>query len=147
MSALTPIPFIGKVREKGKKGAPSWPLFVWEMLFERLVNGTPPRAVNANIRSIVERVSPGTEMRQLPSIWTIRCERTVLLTVVQLLAAYRLAKAGKWGQLKAFGISLTLREFFQKMKKSKLCRPNGPPQVRFYPQKLTPDIIFTNQRK
>lgn len=99
LSSLTPIPFIGKVREEGKKGAPSWPLFVWEMLLEQLVNGTPPTAVNANIRSIVERVSPGTEIRQLPSIWTIRRARTVLLTVVQALAAYRLAKAGKWGQL------------------------------------------------
>ena len=71
LSSLMPIPFIGKVREKGKRGAPSWPLFVWEMLLEQLVNGTPPTAVNANIRSIVERVSPGTEIRQLPSIWTI----------------------------------------------------------------------------
>ena len=45
LSSLTPIPFIGKVREEGKKGAPSWPLFVWEMLLEQLVNGTPPTAV------------------------------------------------------------------------------------------------------
>jgi len=55
------------------------------MLLEQLVNGTPPTAVNAHIRSIVESVSPGTEIRQLPSIWTIRRARTVLLTVVQAL--------------------------------------------------------------
>lgn len=99
MKELSPIPIIGKVREKGTKGAPSWPLFVWEMVLEHLVNGTPPSAVNANIRSIVERVSPGTVIKELPSIWTIRRARTVLLVVVQALAAYRLAKADKWGQL------------------------------------------------
>ena len=99
MKELSPIPIIGKVREKGTKGAPSWPLFVWEMVLEHLVNGTPPSAVNANIRSIVERVSPVTVIKELPSIWTIRRARTVLLVVVQALAAYRLAKADKWGQL------------------------------------------------
>jgi len=92
LSTLRPIPFIGKVQEKGKKGAPSWPLFVWELLLEQLVNGTLPTAVNANIWSIVERVSPGTEIRQLPSIWTVQRTRTVLLTVVQALAAYRLTR-------------------------------------------------------
>ena len=99
MNELSPIPFIGRVREKGQKGAPSWPLFVWEMMLEHLVNGTPPSAVNANIRSIVERVSPGTIIKELPSIWTIRRARTVLLVVVQALASYRLAKANKWGQI------------------------------------------------
>ena len=99
MNELSPIPFIGRVREKGQKGALSWPLFVWEMMLEHLVNGTPPSAVNANIRSIVERVSPGTIIKELPSIWTIRRARTVLLVVVQALASYRLAKANKWGQI------------------------------------------------
>ena len=99
MKEQFPIPSIGKVREKGMRGAPSWPLFVWEMVLVNLVNGSPPSAVNANIRSIVERVSPGTVIKQLPSSWTIRCARTVLLVVVQALAAYRLAKADKWGQL------------------------------------------------
>ena len=87
MKEQFPIPFIGKVREKGTKGAPSWPLFVWEMVLENLVNGTPLSEVNENIRSIVERVSPGTVLKELPSIWTIRRTRTVLLVIVQALAA------------------------------------------------------------
>ena len=87
MKEQFPIPSIGKVREKGMKGAPSWPLFVWEMVLENLVNGTPPSAVNANIRSIVEQVSLGTIIKQLSSIWTICRARTVLLVIVQALAA------------------------------------------------------------
>ena len=94
-----PIPFIRKAREKGTKGAPSWPLFVCEMVLESLVNGTPPSTVNGNIRSIVERVSPVTVIKELPSIWTIRRARTVSLVIVQALDAYRLAKADTWGQL------------------------------------------------
>jgi len=99
LKELSPIPIIGKVREKGTKGAPSWPLFVWEMMLEHLVNSTSPSAGNANIRSIVGRVSPGNVIKELPSIRTIRRARTVLLLIIQALAAYRLVKADKWGQL------------------------------------------------
>jgi uncharacterized coiled-coil protein SlyX len=34
------IQVFGKVR-KGQHGATSWPLFVWELILEMLVNGTP----------------------------------------------------------------------------------------------------------
>ena len=37
----------------GQRGAPSWPHFIWELILEQLVNGTPPTAVNANILSVV----------------------------------------------------------------------------------------------
>ena len=44
------IEFIGKVRE-GNRGRPSWPLFMYELIMEQLVNGTPPSAISDNILS------------------------------------------------------------------------------------------------
>jgi len=46
------IKVFGKVRG-GQRGATSWPHFVWELIMEQLVNGTPPTSVNANILSFV----------------------------------------------------------------------------------------------
>ena len=43
-----PIKVFGKVRH-GQRGATSWPLYVWELILEQLVNGTPPSSVSANI--------------------------------------------------------------------------------------------------
>ena len=92
------IKVFGKVRG-GQRGATSWPHFVWELIMEQLVNGTPPTSVNANILSFVRCFSPMTIIKELPSIWTIRRGRTVLLVVVETLATYRLAKAKRWGQM------------------------------------------------
>lgn len=99
-----PIKVFGKVRGNKKGGASSWPLFVWELILELLVNGTPPTSINASIITFLRRFSPKTVIKELPSsIWTIRRGRTVLLVVVQTLAAYRLARAKKWGQLHTDG--------------------------------------------
>ena len=92
------IKVFGKVRG-GQRGATSWPHFVWELIMEQLVNGTPPTSVNANILSFVRCFSPMTIIKELPSIWTIRRGRTVLFIVVETLATYRLAKAKRWGQM------------------------------------------------
>ena len=46
------IKVFGKVRG-GQRGATSCPHFVWELIMEQLVNGTPPISVNANILSFV----------------------------------------------------------------------------------------------
>lgn len=102
MEDSSPIKTIGKVHSGGR-GASSWPLYVWELILEQLVHGTPPTSVNANILSFVSRFSPNTTIKELPSIWTIRRGRTVLLMVVQTLAAYRLARAKRWGQLHTDG--------------------------------------------
>jgi hypothetical protein len=93
-----PIKVFAKIRG-GQRGATSWPHFVWELILEQLVNGTPPSAVNSNIVSFLRCFSPMTVIKELPSIWTIRRGRTVLLTVVETLATYRLAKAKRWGQM------------------------------------------------
>jgi hypothetical protein len=98
LDKAVPIKVLQKTRE-GSKGRPRWGLDVWELIIEQLVNGTPPSAVNDNIISNVKKFSPTTQIKELPSIWTIRRARTVLLVIVQTLAAYRLGLAGKWGQL------------------------------------------------
>ena len=66
---------------------------------------TPPSSVNANIMTMIKTFSPSTVIQELPSIWTIRRARTVLLVIVQTLAAYRIAKADKWEQLFTDGTS------------------------------------------
>lgn len=95
--AAVPIKVIEK--EASKRGRSSWPLYIWDLILEQLVNGTPPSSVNANIVSHVKKFSPTTIIKELPSIWTIRRARTVLLVIVQTLSAYRLAKADKWHQV------------------------------------------------
>ena len=98
LDKAVPIKVLQKTRE-GSKGRPRLGLDVWELIIEQLVNGTPPSAVNNNIISNVRKFSPSTIIKELPSIWTIRRARTVLLVIVQTLASYRLGKADKWGQL------------------------------------------------
>jgi hypothetical protein len=64
----SPIKIFGKIRGNRKGGASSWPLFVWELILEQLVNGTPPTSVNSNIVSFIQRFSPQTSIKELPSI-------------------------------------------------------------------------------
>ena len=91
----TNIKIIGKVRE-GNRGRPSWPLFMYELIMEQLVNGTPPSAISDNILSFVSTFLPNTVVKELPSIWTVCWTRTILLIVVEALAAYQLGKSKHW---------------------------------------------------
>ena len=104
MEAAVPITIIKKVRE-GNCGRPRWPLNIYELIMEQLVSGTPPTSVNGNIIAHVKAFSPSTIIKELPSIWTIRRTRTILLIVVQTLAAYRLGNSKKWRQLFTDGTS------------------------------------------
>lgn len=97
-AAAVPIPVVQRER-KGKTGNRSWGLDIWEVIIEQLVNGTPPASICSNMIALVRKFSPSTEIRELPSIWTVRRARTVVLVIVQALAAYRLGKAKRWGQL------------------------------------------------
>ena len=92
MQAAVPITIITKVRE-GNRGRPRWPLKIYELIMEQLVSGTPPSSVNINIVAHVKAFSPTTIIKELPSIWTTRRTCTILLIVVQTLAAY-LTKIG-----------------------------------------------------
>ena len=102
--AAIPITIITKERE-GRRGRPQWQLYIYELIMEQLVNGTPPSSVNGNIVAHVKAFSPTTIVKELPSIWTIRRTRTILLIVVQTLAAYRLGRSKKWKQLFTDGTS------------------------------------------
>jgi hypothetical protein len=103
-NAAAPIKVFGKVRE-GNRGNLRWPLYVWELILEQLVNGTPPSCINNNIVTMIKIFSPRTQIHDLPSIWTIRRARTVLLVIVQTIATYRIAKADKWEQFFTDGTS------------------------------------------
>lgn len=72
---------------------------------EQLVNGAPPTSINSNIIVMVKAFSPTIKIKGLPSISTIWWARTVLLVIVQTLAAYCIAKADKWEQLFTDGTS------------------------------------------
>ena len=78
---------------------------MWEEIIQQIVNGSPPSAVNSNLIAHVETFSPLTEIRELPSIWTVFCAQTVLLVIVKTLAVYSMAKAKKWEQLFTDGTS------------------------------------------
>ena len=78
---------------------------------ELLVNGTPPSAVNKNIISHIRRFCPKCDISELPSIWTIRRARSVLLIVVQTLSVYRLGGAKKRGQIFTDGTSRRQQSF------------------------------------
>lgn len=99
-----PIKEFGK-EHHGQRGQAIWPLYIWELIIEQIVNGTPPSSINANIVTFIRKLSPSIVIRELPSIWTIRRARTVLLAIVQTLATYRIAKAKKWEQMFTDGTS------------------------------------------
>ena len=103
-TAAVPIMVIKKQRQ-GLHGAPGWPVYIYELLMEQIVNGTPPSSINGNIIAHVKAFSPMTIIKELPSIWTIRRTRTILLIVVQTLAAYCLGRSDKWQQLFTDGTS------------------------------------------
>ena len=95
---------IAKSRD-GQGDTSSWPLYVWELIIELLMIGTPPTAIDSNIVTMIKTFLPTTTISELPSIWTLYHARTMLLVVVQTLATYRIAKADNWEQLFADGTS------------------------------------------
>ena len=82
-----------------------WPLYIYELVMEQTVYGTHPSFINGNIVAYLRTFSPGTIIKELPSIWTLYRTRTVLLIVVQTYAAYQLGKSHKWEQLFTNGTS------------------------------------------
>jgi len=92
-----PIKSMKKTRD-GSRGQSSWPLWIWEDIMQQLVLGVPPKAVYRSMANVIKRYSPKVGIQPI-SLTTILRARTVLLVVVQTLAAYRLGKADKFGQL------------------------------------------------
>ena len=83
---------------EAKGGQQTFPPHIWSLILEQLVNRTPPTSINANIVSVVKTFSPSTKILQLPSLTSIRRGRSILLTVVQLIAARKLALSPTWIQ-------------------------------------------------
>ena len=96
--AATPVTIIGKER-KGQKGRPRWSFYIYELIMEMLVSGTPLSSINGNIIAHVKAIAPTITINKLPSIWTIRCTQIVVLIITEALAAYRLGKSKRWQQL------------------------------------------------
>ena len=68
------------------------------LLCELICDGVPPARVRATIQT-TNAYFTGAEADELPSLSTIRECRTVVQTLNDLLAAFKLAGQGKWRQL------------------------------------------------
>ena len=79
-------------------GSKSWPLHVIMLVCELLCDGVPPARVGATIQT-TNAYFTGDEATELPSISTIRECCTVVQTLNDLLAAYKLAGQEQWRQL------------------------------------------------
>ena len=66
---------------------------------EQLVIGMPPASVCWSIACAAKQLAPNTESRHPISLSTVCRAWAVLLVLVQTLAAHRLGKANKWGQI------------------------------------------------
>ena len=71
-----------------------------------VVAGTPPSSIGSVIVAFVQNIAPvKIRLQQLPSLSFIRRCRTTLKIVCQMMAAYRLSKAKRWGTLHTDGTS------------------------------------------
>ena len=86
-------------------GQRRWPLWIWKIILEQLVNNAPPSSITANIISVVEVFSPNTIVKDMMSTSTIRRGRMVLHVLVKICAAHTLALIDSWRQLFADGTS------------------------------------------
>ena len=81
LEAAAPIMVIDKEYNKQinpKGGQKSWPIYIWKIILEQLVNNTPPTSIASNIVSVVKAFSPGTKIENLPSVNAIRRGQTTL---------------------------------------------------------------------
>ena len=57
-----------KKTQAGRGGGLPWPLYMWDLILEQLVSGTPPSSVSVNIHAHVLKFSPSTKITELPSM-------------------------------------------------------------------------------
>ena len=62
MKAEVRIKVIGKEMIENK-GRQTWPMYIWELILEQLVNGTSPSSISANIVAHVKKFSPSTKIK------------------------------------------------------------------------------------
>ena len=92
------------VGRNGNGGTGRWPVRIVLLICELLVNGTAPRAVPANIRSVSETIT-GQPIAHSPSVNFVRQCRVVVQNLNEMLAAFCLGHAKKWRQIFTDGTS------------------------------------------
>ena len=127
----------------GRDGANiGWSLHIWQLLIEQIINGTPPSSVSKNIVSFTKMLCPKTiPINELPSVWTARKARTVITTIGETLAAYKLAEYEYYGQLHT---DSTQRR--QISRENILIRPRNNNGILLPPTLLTASIIAENSK-
>ena len=90
---------IKKERPVGRGGgAKIWPVHIFLLICELLVNGTHPSAVPANVQTTCAAFT-GVEAEELPSVNFVRECRVVLQNLNETLSAFRLGDADTWHQV------------------------------------------------
>ena len=80
-------------------GSRRWPVWVVQLICELLVNGTPPSAVPANIRSVYETLYGKPLDEPPPSVSYVRSCRVIVEVIGETITAIKLARAATWDQL------------------------------------------------
>ena len=90
---------IKRERTAGRHGDSSkWPLHIVLLIYELLVNGTPPYDVAANIQTMSDIIT-GREVNELTCTNFVRQCRIVVQNLNPTLAALRLGDSDEWHQL------------------------------------------------
>ena len=92
-------------RPVGRQGGSlKWPVHIVLLICELLLNGTPPSAVPANIKTMSAAMT-GQEVTDMPCIKFMRKCCVVVQNLNSNLAAMRLGEADEWHQLLTYGTS------------------------------------------
>ena len=84
--------------EGGGSGQRPWPLWMVQLILEKLVLGVPPEAIPDDI-IVQDRMTTGRTGQEVPSADFCRDMRIVLRVLTETLAAYQLALQEQWHQL------------------------------------------------
>ena len=97
---VSDLPVIGKEKRGvgGGSGRASWPLWMIQLILEKLVLGIPPASIPDDI-ILQDRITTGRTGQEVPSVDFCRQMRIVLRILTETLAAYQLAKQEQWLQL------------------------------------------------
>jgi hypothetical protein len=79
-------------------GARQWPIWVVQLIFELLVNGTAPSAIPANIQTMYETLY-GETPSDVPSVNFVCQCRVVVEVIGETITALKLAAAENWDAL------------------------------------------------
>ena len=103
---VSDLPVIGKAKRGvgGGKGRDPWPLWMIQLIIEKLILGIPPASIPDDI-ILQDRLTTGRDGQEVPSIHFCQDMRIVLRILTETLAAYQLAQQKQWHQLFTDGTS------------------------------------------